>query len=518
MADKDLIVNVSGTEIALALLEDKRLIDFKKENRAAHFQVGDVYLGKVRKLLPELNAAFINVGHDKDAFLHYQDLGANFPTQDSFYRNIVAKASRATSVQKFDFQRELPKDGFIANTLTVGQTVIVQIAKESISTKGPRLTSEISLSGRNLVLIPFSEKVSVSTKIESNEEKNRLRTLILSIKPKHYGVIVRTAAEGKRVAVLDTELRELVGKWEVAFDTIKGDIKTPRLFIEEVSRSVALLRDMFDPSFNKIYVNDNSVADDIRAYLSEIAPGKEKIVTKYSEGLPIFEHFGISKQIKSLFGRLVPLKRGVYLVIEHTEALHVIDVNSGSKSRGLNQELSALEVNIEAAQEIARQIRLRDMGGIIIIDFIDMVANEHRQQLYDKMKEFMESDRSRHNILPLTKFGLMQITRQRVRPVMNIAIDEVCPDCLGKGTIRPSILFCDELEEHIEKVATQVLTKHITLHLHPYVAAYVNKGIFSLRRKWNRKFRLHLKVVAVTALHTLEYHFFDRYGNEIDLT
>ena len=402
--------------------------------------------------------------------------------------------------------------------MNAGQTVIVQITKEPISTKGPRLASEISIAGRNLVLMPFSDKVSISTKIENTEEKNRLKALLQSIKPRNYGIIVRTAAEGKKVAVLDAELRDLVRKWESAFFSIKKEIKTPRLFIGEMNRTSTIVRDILNVTFNSIHINDPSLADDIRKYIREIAPEKVRIVKLYKGSVPIFDHFGINKQIKALFGKTVSFKHGAYLIIDHTEALHVIDVNSGNRSRtGNDQESNALEVNLEAATEIARQLRLRDMGGIIVIDFIDLQTSENKQILFDRMKEVMANDRTKHNILPLTKFGLMQITRQRVRPEMHIVTDEKCPSCQGSGEVKPSILFTDVLERSLAFIVDKIKTRKLLLNVHPFVASYLRKGIISVRLKWNFKYRIILKVQAITSYHLLEYHFFDRYDNEIDL-
>ena len=519
MTSKDLIIDVNDSEVSLALLEDKQLIELNKEKRNIKFSVGDIYLGKVKKIMPGLNAAFINVGYERDAFLHYLDLGAQFRTQQKYYLTALQRQGRVVPVHKFKPEQDIDKDGKINDVLTQGQTVIVQITKEPISTKGPRLSSEISLAGRNLVLIPYSDKVSVSTKIESIEEKNRLKTLLQSIKPRNYGIIVRTVAEGKKVAVLDAELRELVRKWESSFYSLKKDIKTPRLFIGEMNRTTTILRDMLNVSFNSIHINDPSLAEDIRRYIREIAPEKSKIVKLYKGSLPIFDHFGVNKQIKSLFGRTISFKHGAYLIIEHTEALHVIDVNSGNRSRtGNDQEANALEVNIEAAKEIARQLRLRDMGGIIVIDFIDMQSNDNKQVLFDKMKELMSGDRTKHNILPLTKFGIMQITRQRVRPEMNIVTNEKCPACQGTGKTKPTILFTDELERSLAFIVGKIKTRRLVLNVHPFVAAFLKKGLFSDCLKWNFKYSINLKVQAVTSYHMLEYHFFDRYGNEVDLT
>ncbi|MDY0097641.1 MAG: Rne/Rng family ribonuclease [Bacteroidales bacterium] len=518
MVSKDLIIDAGSTEVSIALLEDKQLVEFNKEKREVRFSVGDIYLGKVKKIMPGLNAAFVNVGYERDAFLHYLDLGAQFRSLHKFYLTALQRQGRIIPMHKFKPEQDLDKDGKITDVLTPGQTVIVQITKEPISTKGPRLASEISLAGRNLVLIPFSDKVSISSKIDSQEEKNRLKTLIQSIKPKNYGVIVRTVAEGKKVAALDAELRELVRKWEDAFSSVRKEIKAPKLFIGEMNRTSTILRDMLNVSFSSINVNDTEIANDIRRYIREIAPEKESIVKAYKGTLPIFDHFGINKQIKALFGKTVSFKHGAYLIIEHTEALHVIDVNSGNRSRsGNDQETNALEVNIEAAREIARQLRLRDMGGIIVVDFIDMQSSENKQVLFDKMKEIMANDRTKHNILPLSKFGIMQITRQRVRPEMHIETNEKCPSCQGTGQTRPTILFTDDLEKALSFIVDKIKTKKIYLNVHPFVASFLRSGPIPISLNWSLKYRIWLKVQPVTSYHMLEYHFFDTEGNEIDL-
>jgi ribonuclease G len=516
--NKDLIIDVGDSEVSLALLEDKQLIELNKEKRNVKFSVGDIYLGKVKKIMPGLNAAFINVGYERDAFLHYLDLGAQFRTQYKYYQTALQKLGKVPPVHKFKPEPDIDKDGKITDVLVTGQTVIVQITKEPISTKGPRLASEISLAGRNLVLMPYSDKVSISSKIESPEEKSRLKALVQSIKPRNYGVIVRTVAEGKKVALLDAELRELVQKWEAAFVSVKKEVKSPKLFIGEMNRTSTILRDMLNVTFNSIHINEPTLAEDIRTYIREIAPEKEKIVKLYKGTLPIFDHFGINKQIKGLFGKTVSFKHGAYLIIEHTEALHVIDVNSGNRSRsGNDQESNALEVNMEAATEIARQLRLRDMGGIIVVDFIDMQSQENKQQLYDKVKDVMANDRTKHNILPLTKFGLMQITRQRVRPEMTIVTNEKCPSCQGTGESKPTILFTDELESGLSFIVDKIKTRKLILNVHPFVASYLKKGLFPISRKWNFKYKISLKIQAVTSYYMLEYHFFDHFNNEIDL-
>ena len=513
----ELVVDVRSDEISTALLEDSRLVSLQKESRNQAYAVGDLYFAKVHKLMPGLNAAFVNVGYEKDAFLHYLDLGSQFSSYSKFVEEAMEDKKKVPDISKFKPLPDIPKQGAITDVLQPGQKLLVQIVKEPISTKGPRLTTEISFTGRYLVLIPFSNKVSISQKIKSTEEKIRLRQLIGSIKPKGFGVIVRTSAEDKRVAELNSEMRNLVKCWEDALAKLQKS--QPQSLIFEVdSRAVGLIRDLFTPDFESIYVNDKETFTQIRNYVSLIAPDKVDIVKLYEKEVPIFDHFNITRQIKGSFGKTVSFKSGAYIIIEHTEALHVIDVNSGNRSKSFtDQESNALDVNLKAADEIARQLRLRDMGGIIVIDFIDMNKAEHRQTLYDHMREVMNSDRARHNILPLSKFGLMQITRQRVRPALDIATEETCPSCYGKGIIQPSLLFTDKLHEKLDYLVKELKVKSFTMYVHPFVDAYLKKGMFSLLGKWRREFGRSFKVVADESLAYLEYKVRDKEGNEIDL-
>ncbi len=514
----ELVIDVQPKEVSIALLEDKSLVELQREGRSVSFSVGNMYLGRIKKLMPGLNACFVDVGYEKDAFLHYLDLGPHFNSIEKYVKQTLSDKKKLPSASKATMLPELEKNRTISSAVKVGQEVLVQIVKEPISTKGPRLTAKISFAGRYLVLIPFSDKVSVSQKIKSGEERARLKQLLMSIKPKNFGVIVRTVAEDKRVAELDGELKVLVKHWEETIAKAQKAKKMPALIYEETSRAVALLRNLFNPSFEHIYVNDQTVYNEIRDYVTLIAPDRAKIVKHYTGQLPIYNNFGITKQIKSSFGKTVSYKSGAYLIIEHTEALHVIDVNSGNRIKNANgQEANALEVNLGAADELARQLRLRDMGGIIVIDFIDMNQAENRQKLYERMCANMQKDRARHNILPLSKFGLMQITRQRVRPAMDINTAETCPTCFGKGSIKPSILFTDNLENKIDYLVNNLKIKNFSLHIHPYVAAYVNQGLFSLKRKWQLKYGFGVKIVPNQKLAFLEYEFYDTQGEEIDM-
>ncbi len=511
-----MVIDATASEINIALLREKALIELSREKSDIRFSVGDIYLGKIKKIMPGLNAAFVDIGYKKDAFLHYLDLGPQFNTLKEYLSLAINRKGRMPSLHRFKKNPDIKKEGKIANVLKPGDPVVVQVVKEPISTKGPRLTSEISLAGRNLVLLPFHDKVSVSQKIESAEEKNRLKQLLQSIKPRNYGVIVRTAAEGKKVAELDGELRGLINKWEGAFQQLRN-ARPPKLMIQELDRVSVILRDLLGVSFDTIWVNDAQLHQEMQDYIRTIAPEKVKIIKLYRGRLPIFEHFGINRQIKSLFGRTVSFKNGAYLIIEHTEALHVIDVNSGNRSKaGDSQETNALEVNLAAAEAIARQLRLRDMGGIIVVDFIDMTSPEHRQRVYEKMKEAMADDRTKHNILPLSKFGLMQITRQRVRPVLDIETEEVCPVCHGTGKIGPSIQLTEQIENHLKEIQEKHHFKNLTLRVHPFIEAYLTKGLLSsIQKKWSRKYHCKLRVEPLSSLTFLDYKFMDPYGDEV---
>lgn len=513
----ELVVDVNREEVSIALLEDSRLVSLQKENRNIAYAVGDLYLAKVKKIMPGLNAAFVDVGYEKDAFLHYLDLGPQYSTYTKYIREALSDKKKIPNLAKFKFDPDIPKQGTIQDVLKPGDQILVQIAKEPISTKGPRLTTEISLTGRFMVLMPFGDKISISQKIKSTEEKIRLRQLISSIKPKGFSVIVRTSAENKRVAELNNEMRTLVKSWEDAITKMQR-AKAPALVYQEDSRMLSMIRDLFAPSFEDIHVNDKESYDQIKKYVSLIAPEKDDIVKLYDKDIPIFDHYNITRQIKSSFGKTVSFRSGAYLIIESTEALHVIDVNSGNRSKACpDQESNALDVNLKAADEIARQLRLRDMGGIIVVDYIDMAKQEHRQALYDHMREVMSNDRARHNILPLSKFGLMQITRQRVRPALDIVTQESCPSCYGKGHVQASLLFTDKLEEKIQYLTDSLKIKKFTMYIHPYVEAYIKKGIFSLYSKWRRKYGRGVKVVADESLAFLQYRVFDQDKNEIDL-
>ncbi len=509
---KDLIVDVSESEVKIALMDNHRLIELNKESSNGHsFTVGDVFLGKVKKVMPALNAAFVDIGDEKEAFIHYLDLGFYFNAFDEFVRKTNSNTNANELFSNIGLGPVLEKEGQIENILKPGQMIVVQIVKEPISTKGSRLTAEISLAGRNIVLLPFAKKVSISQKIASKEEKKRLETLVRSILPQNYGAIIRTAAEGKNAAILVTELKSLISKWEGAWPKISKN-KSVQLLFTEYSKTTTVLRDLFNDTFSNIYVNDRKEFEEISKYISQISPDKEKIVKFYDDKEPIFDHFEVTRQIKSSFGKVVPIKQGAYLVIETTEALNVVDVNSGIRAKTNDQEENTYEVNRYAAEEIARQLRLRDMGGIVIVDFIDMDNQDHKNGLFKYMTELMQDDRAKHNVLPLTKFGLMQITRQRIRPVTQIDTTEVCPVCHGTGKIAPSLVIDEELERKIA-YHTENGVKSFVLKTGPILGSYISRGFNSFLRKWRRKYKCKIKHEEVQDFSVLQYEFYNENGD-----
>ena len=515
--DKDLIVDVTPTEVHIALMENHRLIEYNTESSTGNqFSVGDVYLGKVKKILPNLNAAFVDIGDKKEAFIHYLDLGLYFHAFDQFVRESNSNTNLKDLYSGIKIGDPLPKEGRMEEILRPGQMVVVQIVKEPISTKGSRLTAEISLAGRNIVLLPFAQKVSISQKIESKEEKRRLETLVRSILPTNYGAIIRTAAEGKNAATLVAETQSLIQKWEDSFKKIAKS-KTVQLLFTEYSKTTTVLRDLLSDSFSNIWINDGHVAEEARKYVSLISPQQEKIVHLYEGRQPIFDHFEVTRQIKGSFGKVVPMRQGAYLVIETTEALNVIDVNSGIRTKTNDQEENSFEVNKIAAEEIARQLRLRDMGGIVIVDFIDMETNEHKNALHKYMQELMEADRAKHNVLPLTKFGLMQITRQRIRPVTEINTSEQCPVCHGTGKIHSSVVIDEEIERKIAFYVIEKGIRSITLKTSPILGAYLKRGLFnSFLTRWRKRYKVKLELVEVTDFTVLQHEMLNEKGEKLD--
>ncbi len=514
---KELIINSAPGGVTIALMQDKQLVELNKEQINNNYAVGDIYMGRIKKIMPGLNAAFVDVGYEKDAFLHYLDLGPQVQSLLKLTKIARNGGNNDPLLANFKKEPDIDKAGKISSILSKNNLLPVQIAKEPISTKGPRLSSDLSIAGRFVVLVPFSDVISISKKIKSNTERTRLRKIVEGIKPQNFGVIIRTVSEKKGVAEIQKDILDLVSKWKSFMQGLPKTEPSKRI-LGEMGRTSTILRDILNADFTHIHVNEPGLYEEVKSYVHEISPEMTGIVKLYKGKEPIFEHFSIEKQIKASFGKTVNLAGGAYLVIEHTEALHVIDVNSGNRTANPeNQEENALQVNKEAAKEIARQLRLRDMGGIVVIDFIDMHKAPNRKELFDFLKTEMAHDRAKHTILPPSKFGLVQITRQRVRPEMNIVTSEKCPTCGGTGEIKASIVLIDDIESNMDYILNEQAEKKITLCVHPYVAAYIKKGLISRQMKWFFKYNQWVKVKGITSYHLTEFHFLNNKEEEIKL-
>jgi len=511
----DLIIRSGPGEVAIALMKDKVLSELHRERTERGFAVGDIHLAKVRKVAPGLNAAFVDVGHEKDAFLHYFDLGPQYRNSFKFAKGAVQGTINSGLLDDWKLDGDIPKEGKLGDVVSASQSILVQIAKEPISTKGPRLTAEVTLAGRYMVLVPFINKISISSRITDETERRRLKDLMAAIKPKNFGVIIRTNAAEKRTEDLETDLRTLLQRWDVMFRNLRN-AQPPKKVLGEIDRTSAVLRDVLNKDFTAIHVDDELLAEEIYQTLERTAPEKKGIVKHYKGKLDIFDNFGVNKQIKQAFGKQVMLSSGAYLIIEKTEAMHVIDVNSGSRKGGnQDQEKNALDINVEAAQEIARLLRLRDMGGIVAIDFIDLYEPENRRILHKALKEAMADDKAKHNVLPPSRFGVIELTRQRVRPETEIDTTEACPTCKGTGEVQAAILIIDEIENALNYLLTEKDMSGLTLCVHPFIHAYLTRGLPSIQQKWWLRWRKWVKVRPEGALQLLSFAVKDGQENEV---
>ena len=514
--EKELIINASASGVDIALLENGKLVELHYQKTNNSFTVGDILIGKIRKMMPGLNAAFVDIDYRKDAFLHYTDLGPNLRSLIKWTNGVINGSINTANLDNFKFEEEIVKTGKVDQVLNKRYPVLVQVLKEPISTKGPRLSCELTLPGRYIVLAPFNNDVSVSKKIGSNEERKRLQMLAESIRPKNFSLIVRTAAEGKKVQDLHEEVMQLMAKWEEIFRQLKT-VNPPAKLLSELDKPASVLRDLLSDSFSRIVVNDQDLYADIRSYLQSISPQLVHIVQQHNGTKSVFDTHGVTRQIKASFGKTATMNSGAYLVIEKTEAMHVIDVNSGHKLSSADVEQSILNVNLEAAEEIARQIRLRDIGGLIVIDFIDMKNTEHRRQLFKAMEDFMRKDRSQHTILPISKFGLLQITRERARPEVMVDTAEVCPTCSGTGKVNATILLTDDIERDLEFIMQSRPKSKLYLQVHPYLEAYIRRGLPSLQMRWWMRYHKWIRVRANADFPLSDYRFFDANEDEIRL-
>lgn len=514
---RDIVINAVPTGLEVAVLENKSLTELYHEDLNRAFSVGDIFLGKIKKIAPGLNGVFIDIGHEKEAFLHYTDLGIQVLSHKKMLQSVIEGKTNDYTFQNFQPEADIVKTGKIADVLQKRDMLLVQISKEPIAPKGPRLTSDITLAGDYVVLVPFSTTLAISQKITQKEERQRLQKMVESLAPNNFGVIVRTAAEGKKVADLHEDINNQLAKWQKLFEQVKKASPGSRLLAESNSSS-GILRHFEGGNFATIVVNDKNVAGQIKQYLTNRFPEQSPTVTYHTSNIPIFDYYKVTKQIKAAFGKTVPLASGAYLVVEHTEAMHVIDVNSGFRlGNAGNPETNALTVNLEAAAEIVRQLRLRDLGGLIAIDFIDVRDPEHKKMIHRRMTELMADDKVQHTILPLNMFSVMQITRQRTRPALQISTAEVCPSCKGTGKVKSTLLVLDEIESTLSYLLNEMDYRDLRLVTHPFLEAFIKKGFVSIQWKWFWQLRKWITVLGNNNYYLTEYRFFDANNEEIKL-
>jgi len=485
---KEIYISTKGKETRIAVLEDGQLAELFFENPEQERMVGDIYLGKVARVLPGIKAAFINIGHKQDAFLHFADIDK---TSIDEYADLLGddtsidEVSEPVVEEEHDLQpiaSAQPSQTAQAyaprksHLLKKGQPILVQVIKEPLGRKGARVTTRITLPGRFLVLMPFMEnKIGISRKIQNPKERRRLRNIIKALLPNGYGVIVRTAAEGKDTKTLRGELEQLIATWEKIEKMIPNE-KPPALLYKDLGVTSSVMRDLLTKDVEKVVVDSKSLFREIVAYARWAAPD---IVDKIEldETQDIFEKYGINREIENSLGRKIYLRGGAYILIEQTEAMTVIDVNTGRYAPRQNQEQVSLRINLDAAKEIVRQLRLRDIGGLIVVDFIDMEDERSKKRLFDELRKEFKKDRAKVTVLPMTEFGLIQITRQRVRPSVFEKFSEPCPTCAGTGTIFLRDLIFRRIERWFSKFKAISPERNLTLKLHPTVANYVKSSL-----------------------------------------
>ena len=518
---KEIIINSTSTQTRVAITEDGNLVDFFVDYPENRRMVGDIYLGRVARVLPGIKAAFIDIGMKHDGFLHFSDIGArtqqfqdmlgdddaDVEDEDESSSHNTPNNSNGHHHNNQLQHKQYGRDNFPPVKLKKGDDIVVQITKEPVNNKGVRVTSSVSLPGRFCVLLPFDNKVGVSKKIYDFKERRRLRGIARSILPKNYGLIIRTVARNQTEDALKDDLNQLIKTWQVIEQNLKSETP-PSLVHQDLNTTSSVIRDLFTAEVSKIFIDSKKLYKQIRNYVAVTQPDQADKIDLFKTSGSIFDSFKIEEQIKTLMGRKVPLPSGGYLIIEHTEAMVVIDVNSGRYAKNKEQELNSLRTDLEAAREIARQMRLRDIGGIIVIDFIDLEEDKNRKKIYDELKKEFRKDRAKVSLLPMSDFGLVQITRQRIRQNIMQAMKEVCPTCLGTGLLTKHSHVVYDLEDWLRKFKRQSKEKHLIINCHPSVAAKLRHGFIKTITRLRFKYGMKLEIKEDQTTPVGQFRFF----------
>ena len=474
---KEIIINSTSTQTRVAITEDGNLVDFFVDYPENRRMVGDIYLGRVARVLPGIRAAFIDIDMKHDAFLHFSDIGdRTHQLQEMLGEDVpVVDDEEQSNRNGKTGQSSGRNGGYTVPKLRKGQEIIIQITKEPVNNKGVRVTSSVSLPGRFCVLLPYDNKIGVSKKITDFKERRRLRYIARSILPENYGLIIRTVAKHQSEKALKDDLQALIKNWYDIEGNAKSE-KPPFLLHQDLNTTSSVIRDLFNSEVSKIFIDSKKLHREIKNYVNLVQPAVADKIEQYKSNAGIFEDFNIEQQISSLMGRKVPLPSGGYLIIEHTEAMVVIDVNSGRYAKSKEQELNSLKTDLEASREIVRQMRLRDIGGIIVIDFIDLEEDKNRKKIFDELRKEFRKDRAKVSILPMSDFGLVQITRQRIRQNIMQTMKDVCPVCMGTGLVTKESHLIYDIEMWLKKFKKQSNERSLIIKCHPSVAAKMREG------------------------------------------
>jgi ribonuclease G len=519
---KEIIINSTASQNRVAINENSKLVDFFIDHPEKRRMVGSIYKGKVARVLPGIRAAFIDIGFKHDAFLHFSDIGDKledmkgvFDDDESDFEDDESLVEEKKSDNKSTESSQNEKEQKVVPKLHKGQEIIIQIIKEPVKGKGVRVSSSISIPGRFCVLLPFDGKIGISKKIIDYRERRRLRKIARGILPKNCGLIIRTAAKDQEEKSLMGDLKFLVNTWNEIQERIKND-PPPSVVYEDLSTTVSVIRDLFTPDVSKIFIDSKKLFKEIKDYVHYFQPELTDRIEYYKDSTPIFEEFNIEEQIKGLLGRRVPLPSGGHIVIEHTEAMIVIDVNSGRYAAKKDQELNSLKTDLEAAREIVRQLRLRDIGGLIVVDFIDLEDEKNRKKVYDELKKEFKKDRAKIAMLPMTEFGLMQITRERIRENILQSMHEPCPYCNGTGLVTKKSNLTHEIEEWLKRFKLQKKSVPLTLQIHPSLRDTLKRGKISYLTRMRLKYVFRLKVEDNEKMGIQEFRFIEtRTGEDI---
>ena len=512
-----IIVHSSGNQARIALLENGELAQLFIESEENQRTVGNIYVAQVHKVMSGIRAAFIDMGTPKDAFLHFSDAGDHLDEYISMLNGPNAIPAHAKGdIKNKENLSNVEKQILAGKVLKSGQKLLVQIVKEPIGSKGPRVSTDITIAGRFLVLIPMGDYIAVSKKISNYRERRRLKNILSDMVPDGFGVIVRTVAEGQNDQEIEDDLRNVLKKWEKIVDKLET-AKPPSLLHRDLDMTESLIRDLFAKNYDRVLIDDPKMYRQIKGYVGQIAPKMLPNVENYKGREHIFDYMKISEDVNSIFSPRVRMKSGGYLIFEQTEAMYVVDVNSGPYAAKASQEDNSLKTNLDAAREIAKQLRLRDIGGIIVVDFIDLKDEKNRKKIYDELKKEFRKDQAKTNLIGMSDFGLVQITRQRIRPSVVNSVSKVCPMCGGSGNVVSQDTILTDIESWLSKFKHNTAYRAIDLYVNPYLRSMITKGLFSRRWKWMTKYHLKISVIGDESVSLNEFKV-TLAGSDIDIT